>query len=1371
MSMAKLQRNYSQKTLKILFGLSGNQCAHPKCTNNVIEPATDKSDAAVIAQICHIYAISDDGPRGKAGLTNEELNSPENLILLCPTHHTVVDNQYEAYPAEMLKQWKQDHKSKVVENRLSASLDNVPSNMFHHSYFPTELVDQKIKDETDILRKSRFFEDFDRIGFSLTLARKLIEGELSGGTDSVKSQALAWCVRILSRTKELDKAEKYLEYAKKLGTCQEINIADAFISSQKGDRKAALSSLANIDSPMSRSAALVIVVNYDGPQEAIDWLNTVSIDATDLDPDGKHFLLGCQLELADWEAAQKSLDAVTDDDLRDVPVLHHMIAITHLLKAVPVELRAIVRGQPPFEAAAFPLDSGPAGIEARRLAHSIFIDAAEVARQLSCPLAEKIDDEYALWLELRDPDPDKCAEGKRRLESKLRASKITLRLVHLGLQFGIKLDNKVVEQEIERQIALNGKITYDTAIARFALVRAQQTPEDAANYIAQYHDEFADYIDKKIILSFQIELFSRTGQPDKANKCLDTLTREGLSEDEKNRLQIIISQAEGTSPVEALKGQFKRTRSLSDLGILVDELEARNDWNEICEYGKILFDKTHERRDAERLAIALHNTQEWERLVEFLESNKTLLPKSNQLRLIHCWSLYHEGKLLEARSELAKLGDDWDNENYRTLQVNLSVSIGDWNSLSAFIAKECNEKGKRHAKELITTARLALHLGSIPHAKELIFAAADRGKDDPNILGSSYFLAASAGLEDDPEVTQWIQKATVLSGEDGPLQMMTLSDLLDKKPEWDRQASEIWEMLIRNELPMFLAAQSLNKSLSDLMLFPALANPSESDPRCRGIIPAYSGQRQSLSFDTDRQIGIDATALLTLSFLNLLDDALDAFDTVHIPHSTLGWLFDEKKRVAFHQPSRIRDAAQISRLLTNDVLEKLSPSTVPNSDLSVQIGEELALFIAEATTERREDDSQRIVVQPSPVHLIGSLMEEEADLTAYATVLSSCQSIVDKLRQKGQITENKVQKARAYLQFHEKPWPNQPEITDGATLYLDDLAVNYFLHIGILEKLQAAGFRLIISSTKESETNQLLSYENISSKAKDAIERIRSAVNSRIESKKIKVSKLTNADLSTDRSISEHPTTGVFSLTKDCNAIVTDDRFLNQHANFGADDSFMPIFSTLDLIDVLVSIGSKTNEERMEYRTRLRQAGYIFVPVSEDELAHHLNTSTVEDDKIVETAELKAIRENILCVRMRTWLQLPKEVPWLNTSLIVFIRVMKSLWKAGADFSSVRVRSNWIMNQIDVRGWAYCFDKESGDNIVKTGRGAYILLVLTPPDDVPQQVKDEYWSWVEEMVLTPIKEQYPDLYSWIVEEQRRLIARAADMDITDDEAT
>ena len=143
--MAKQSRNYPDTTLKILFGLSGNQCTHPECTNNVIEPATEYDDAAVIAQICHIYAVSEAGPRGRAGLTDDELKSIENLILLCPTHHVVVDKQYETYPAELLKQWKKEHEDKVMASRLLRKLRKcLQSNMLSISLnFPTALVDQK----------------------------------------------------------------------------------------------------------------------------------------------------------------------------------------------------------------------------------------------------------------------------------------------------------------------------------------------------------------------------------------------------------------------------------------------------------------------------------------------------------------------------------------------------------------------------------------------------------------------------------------------------------------------------------------------------------------------------------------------------------------------------------------------------------------------------------------------------------------------------------------------------------------------------------------------------------------------------------------------------------------------------------------------------------------------------------------------------------------------------------------------------------------------------------------------------------------------------------------------------------------------------
>ena len=155
---------------------------------------------------------------------------------------------------------------------------------------------------------------------------------------------------------------------------------------------------------------------------------------------------------------------------------------------------------------------------------------------------------------------------------------------------------------------------------------------------------------------------------------------------------------------------------------------------------------------------------------------------------------------------------------------------------------------------------------------------------------------------------------------------------------------------------------------------------------------------------------------------------------------------------------------------------------------------------------------------------------------------------------------------------------------------------------------------------------------------------------------------------------------------------------------------------------------------------------------------------------MIETAELKAIRENILRVRMSDWLQLPEEMPWLETTLKAFGRVLKSLWKDDAEVPPT-ARSHWIADQIDIRGWAHSFEPENGDNIVRSGRAAEVLLLLTPPSDVSKEVKDAYWNWAEDRILAPIKEQFPDLYGWIVKWQREEIAKIAEMELTETETT
>lgn len=1236
-------------------------------------------------------------------------------------------------------------------------------NLYLDGNVPTGLVDQNTQEELEKLRKSRPFSEFDTTRSSLRLGGRLAKGDLSGGSDEVRGRALAWCARLLSRSENLAGAEEFLEIAKTLVDFPEVKIAEAFIISQKGGKAAALNALADIDSDVSHSAGLMIVAHHEGAEGALSWMDDAGYTVGDMDSDGKSFLLSHQLQLGRWDEVKQTVGALSEADFDETPILHHLAALATLVPTVPQDFRAVVLTQVPFEAADFRLASDAVAMNARRAAHRHFLDAVEAAKQLTCPLAERMDDEYALWLELRDPA--QSAHGKNRLENKLRDQSTALGFVHYALQFGIKLDLDAVELDIKRSIAKNGGMTIDAAIARFALAFTQPTPEEAANYIARHHNQLAAHIDAKLMRYRQIELLSRVGLIERANEVLDRLLEEGIPAEQESNLRRIISEAQGSDPIESRKAQYETTRALGDLISLVAELEDHQHWDDLCKFGRRLFEETHSLNDAERLVNAFNNTHRSESLVDFLKENLDLLSQSKHLHMSYAWGLYHEGALLESRAALAELSDEVGGANYRALLVNLGIATGDWASLSACIAAEYQNRHDRSAQDLIGAAHLALHLG-LPHAKDLVFEAATKADDDSAVLAAAYFIATSAGWEDDPQVFQWLEKAAKLSGEDGPLQRMSLKDILDRKPEWDRRESETWRLLAQGQIPIFLAAQSLNRTLIDLTTFPALANLTETDPRRRSAIPAYSGKRVPLKFDVSgKAVALDSTALLTLSFLKILDVALDAFETVYIPHSTFGWLFKERQKAAFHQPSRIANARKVRDLLATDVLEKFTPSTVASSDLSAQVGDELAALIAEAEKVRDGEDTQHIVVRSAPVHRLSSLMEEEADLSAHAAVLSSCLAVVEKLRQKGVITADEEKRARAYLQLHEESWPNQPDIADGATLYLDDLAVSYLLHLGLLGKLKAAGLTAVASPREVSEANALISYERISEDVKDVIERIRASLNSRIESRRVRVSGRRNFGELETKSVPEHPSVGILALAPQCDVSIIDDRFLNQHANTDSGGALAPVLSTLDLLDALVAAGVLSDDDRLEHRTRLRRAGYFFVPVSVEELERCLRESTVERE-VVETAELKAVRESVLRIRMSDWLRLPEEAPWLDGTLKAFVRVLRNLWGDGADIEEVTARSNWLVEQIDVRGWAHSIVPENADNVVRIGRAAHILLLLTPPTGVQQSVVDAYWNWVEERILVPIQEQFPEVYEWLVDWYRSHIAEMAETQLS-----
>ncbi|MDF1755516.1 MAG: SMEK domain-containing protein, partial [Verrucomicrobiales bacterium] len=1025
---------------------------------------------------------------------------------------------------------------------LGRALNDVADSILPQVY-PTEMIDRETKEQTQTLLKGRFYPDFDRIQYAISLGDRVANGSLYGGTDTTKSRALAACARILSREDDPDLAKSLLTQAKKLSTVPEIEIAEAFIKSHQGDKRSALQGLAKLDTPFSKTAALMVVMYHDGCEKALDWVEDAGYSIADFDSEGKYLTTTLQHTLSRWDDASTTLELITPEDFDSTPILYYLTGINHVLSVSPQDLRSrIVNDGVPFYAADFPLAESSSSFVKRNKAIEMFSEAARVAKELNREESEALAEDFVLWLELRDPKHSESA--KTRLSAKFREPSIPLHLIPIAFQFGLGLKVKIVEKEIQQQTALTGGMTLGGAKARLALAFLQKDSKSAAEYCTKHYEELSQFLGSSFISSIQVELYARAGRVEMATESFDKIRNEGISENEERRLKGLIDEAKGKSSISIRKALYEESKELVDLAALVGELEEKNQWDQVTHYGELLFNETGTISDLERLVQALFRDKQYENIVSILTKRSDLMANSEELRMTYCWSSFQEGNIIEAKRQLNTLMTNFTSSNARTLHVNIAIALGDWNSLASFVINELDQKANRTPKELIFAAQLALQLSN-PVAKDLIFTAAENCENDAEIFAGAYFLATKAGWENLPEVNVWLQKAVKLSGESGPIRPMTLSDIYDHQTDWIRSEAEITDMLVKAEAPTLLAARFLNKPLFDLTIFPALANSATVDPRQIVAVPGFCGNRIVSLIAPDEIIGLDPTALVTLSFLGVLDKVLDNFDKISISHSTLAWLFKEKQNINFHQPSRIRDAHNLAHLVSTNQLVKFTEYQCWRSDLDLMVGTELATFIREAIQNNEDTDIQHLVVKSSPVHIVGSRMSEIADLSAYDEVLCSCSGIVRKLRNTVQLTLSEENDAIAYLQLQEQPWPNEPSIEDGAILYLDDVAASHLLHLEVLSKLKSAGLKAFVSEDLVLEANSFITFEKSVEQALEIIERVRAPISNRVQSGKIKVSKANRQTESDNADIIDKSMADIFSL-----AVSTKTRASSENLNF-----------------------------------------------------------------------------------------------------------------------------------------------------------------------------------------------------------------------------
>lgn len=106
--------------IKILWGRAGGRCSKPDCNEDLT--ALVASGSYVVGEMAHVIGSK---PTAARGIPSGGSDTYDNLILLCPTHHTHIDKAPEGtYSLDMLHKWKKSHEATISNAGKIIKLDS-----------------------------------------------------------------------------------------------------------------------------------------------------------------------------------------------------------------------------------------------------------------------------------------------------------------------------------------------------------------------------------------------------------------------------------------------------------------------------------------------------------------------------------------------------------------------------------------------------------------------------------------------------------------------------------------------------------------------------------------------------------------------------------------------------------------------------------------------------------------------------------------------------------------------------------------------------------------------------------------------------------------------------------------------------------------------------------------------------------------------------------------------------------------------------------------------------------------------------------------------------------------------------------------------
>ena len=547
-------------------------------------------------------------------------------------------------------------------------------------------------------------------------------------------------------------------------------------------------------------------------------------------------------------------------------------------------------------------------------------------------------------------------------------------------------------------------------------------------------------------------------------------------------------------------------------------------------------------------------------------------------------------------------------------------------------------------------------------------------------------------------------------------------------------------MLSEVKIPLYLAARGLNRQPIEFILGSALRNARATDPRDQFAVLAFAGNRLPDPMQGMRRVALDTTALFTLDYLGLLQKTIDAFDKIVISPTTLGSLFFDRQSIRFHQPSLVEKAKRITQLLADGHLKVLRGEKSNAEKAILKIDPDLQFLLDKA----RENGA--VVIRSAPVHKLGSLLEEVADLSSYNDVMTDTRAALDLVRAK--VVATVAQGAEAYLSQVDQGWPAKPDLTSGSKVYLDHLTVSYFDYVGILRPFSDAVAEVYVTQDVEGEANAILRASEISENLLVAIDRIRSVLNEGLEKRTVVFSsrkRLDDDDEAHDNAYDRRlPLLDILADLSDIDVVVCDDRFWNKDLFWNNETHRVPCANTLDLIFALNNRAKLSQAQKYEYLHKLRVGGYHAVPIEPGELLSELARALLDKHGLEETPELAAFRLN-QSIAIRSRMLSAIELQWTDFTRLVVQHAIREVWSNNSSVETILAQADWLLAVMPMP--FRLVDKPTDEAIWALAQQKTVTqlgLMLSPPA-ISRERQKLYSDWIDQKLVSQTRTHFPNL--------------------------